>query len=393
MFAKLFFYKNKFKPLVFTNASLYEVSKDKLNNVIKISEKNRLNYLTSLDKKFKSSLIIFGIVIFLTFISFTSLFQNILVHVKLNLISLLEKYNLWWQSLPKYISFFLPSKIIYWFPSFPTFILITIMLLVLRTMLPIFQYRNRETTKKDFINIIFNNFTVEYFLESNIDSLNINNFYKHFSLPSYDGIIVKPPFVSGKYKNCNFKFVDINFYIYDKISHYRPKVKVLSGLIMAIELDFKKEDFLVYISKLDQAYTELKFFENTQNFIIKENRIDFSQKEIFYNSDHIMNIVTLIMDYMPVIQNYNNTKEKKFFDDKIAEFLAKNPKENFSDLMQVLQLGVIENQLFIFMPSNREIFRKKSIFAKSVVKEDIDLLITYFEMSFRIIDLLKITQN
>jgi hypothetical protein len=296
----------------------------------------------------------------------------------------MEGYHNWWKGLPSAISFFLPSKLIYW--SFPGPIIITLFTLVgliIWNLIPYFSYY--KSYKDDLLLKIakfFGNF--DYKDEASI----IPNFYNALILPSYDEYVIGDVIATSiDGKEIEIADISINIYKEGKMLGFDREMRfpTLNGLLIGMDLgnpnETQEEDKAIigYFGQksLNRNYADLIKAESNSNI------------DLYSSSDEILNRVKK-ENFKPILQNllniYSSEKTKEYyFDIELIEWFRGNLLPDI-DQGEFLQISFYKNQLFILVPFKNGLLKRSSIFTNPINHTEIKLIAETINSAYKIIN-------
>lgn len=341
-----------------------DISEDKvysIKNIINRIEKQRSEFLRKLDYRIKEFLLF--ILISLALISLLS-YYNVDISVILNDANNL--YANFYNKLPRFISLFIPAKIIYnVFLNKIYFTFFVSLIISIRTILPIFQYRNNNDQQKEIYMILLSNYFDNINYQNKIDIEN-SRLYNILTLPNYDDKEFEKYSICGNIEDNKISINHLNLYIKDKIGSYRPRTNIASSIIIKIDLSSTSENFLI-----KKNSKSIKFDKKFKIDDLKKNNLE---KLLFNNS----------------IDKSSKLKSRLYLDDKIINFLKKRYKFQSSIYRSIDQYALSDNVLYISISCFRILFEQKSIFNNIIEKSDVELVIN---LSNQVKEIIKIIQN
>ncbi len=322
---------------------------------------------------------------------------KILTKIEESINSMNSSYGSWYGNLNGFISFFLPSKVIFLpFPSAAVFFILASLLSLLWMILPALRFNNTNISKQKahiiikLVHFIFPNIqekTVNLY-----DHCDMNFFYENAILPAFDEV--------EDCEICNFENDGFGFNLFEtKLfkTYEKSKINLVSfqGLVMKITQIKaseapKKSSAILFALSEEEEKKELDFSSFKE--VKTENGI-----KIFNDAELVKPGMTEILAKYNKIFNEHNDVAKYGFDQRIFNHL--NRKYNINDkslreyghfIMNSNSQIILQDDIFyIMIPVNREIFAKKSVNQTYYREDDLKIFLAAASLSSEFIKCLK----
>jgi hypothetical protein len=355
------------------------------------TEYNRLTYLAIIRNRINTSIkVLLGLILFIFLLKFEPV-EKIYSKIGTWYNLIMEGYHNWWKGLPAAISFFLPSKLIYW--SFPGPIIITLFTLLGLTIWNLIPYFSYYKSYKDDLLLRIANFfgKFEYKDEASI----IPNFYNALILPSYDEYVISDVIATSiDGKEIEIADISVNIYKEGKMLGFDREIRlpIVNGLLIGIDLgnsNAMQEEVKVIIGsfgqkRLNRNYADLIKTESNSNI------------DLYGSNDDIINSIKK-ENFELILQNLLNihTAEQKkeyYFDIKLIEWFRGNLLPEI-DNAEYLQVSFYKNQLFILIPFKNGLLKRSSIFTNPINQLEIKLIAESINSAYKIAKDLKNYRN
>ena len=289
-------------------------------------------------------------------------------------------YHHWWQELPRWLKWVLPSKLIIWnFPRPYSWLIILSLFQIYKLVKPVIKYRNKVNSDLLYLITKFNGGKIEDAkLKSEVDFIDYNyllknNLLKDLILPKYDR--------SMHDKRSMFLQIDDVKCYYSKLEllNYLKKKVLFSDVVfrgLAVVIDIKTNLFNQQHIISANSTAKMANFMNNQDYNVSssENIMIWHRDENIENLQLISDLADITQHFSKIINEHNKFSNDVRLDDLIANRIKRKLPFNKDVIIDKnIQLIVNPENTILLIPTNRTLFARKSIFESVINNDDVHL--------------------